>query len=311
MNGRWVVTGGVGFIGYHVCDALCARGDEVIILDTFGGNESAERNLRDLSRAHGSIPTVKASIVDRDAIAPAFGGADGVIHLAATPVVRDDTKTHMRVNVEGTANVIESALAAGIRRVVIASSSSVYGDATPLPAREDEPAVEPVSPYAASKRAAELVASALASTHPQLCAVSVRPFSVYGPRLRSDLAIAKFVQAAIHGHPVTLHGDGMQQRDFTHVSDVVRGILAAADRAQPGFRIYNLGAGSPVSMNDLVYLVGQVVGREPAVTRVPEPPGNARATYADISRAKIDLDWRPRVKLSDGLATVRDWLLSS
>jgi UDP-glucuronate 4-epimerase len=306
---RVVVTGGVGFIGFHTCRALLDRGDDVVIVDHFGQGltplEWKERNLRDL----GNVALVKASITDRDAIDSAFANADAVIHLAGVAGVRasvEDPAKYARVNVEGTTNVLEAARKHGVGRVVMASSSSVYGNDTPLPASEDAPAIAPASPYAASKRAAELVASSLAKDG--FTVTALRFFTVYGPRGRPDMAVLRFVEAGVLGKTITLHGDGHTIRDFTHVGDTVRGIFAALERAPAGFRVYNLGPGKPVSLTELLKLVEEIVGRPLVIDRVPEPPGNAEATHADSSRAKRELGWEARISLREGLATVRDWI---
>lgn len=311
----WLVTGGVGFIGSHVVEALRSRGDDVVIVDDFsdGATPAAdkERHLREIEAAHGPVRVVRACITDRQAIAPFFEGATGVVHLAALAGVRpsvDAPARYARVNVEGTATVLEAARAAGIRRVVVVSSSSVYGSSTPLPAREDAPASEPESPYAASKRACELVASSLARCHPELALVGLRLFTVYGPRQRPEMAIARFMRAILRGDPITVFGDGSMRRDFTHVADVVRAVLGAADRASPGWRVYNVGGGAPVTLRELVVHIGEVCGRTPAVRHVERPQADTPATHADISRARAELGWAPEIALRDGLAGMREWI---
>lgn len=258
---RVFVTGGTGFIGSHATGALRARGDDVI-----------------LSNARITEP------LD-------VSGADAVLHLAALSNVRasvyDPVET-VRVNVEGTANVLAAAKRAGARVVMASSSAAAHPSA---------------SPYAASKRAAELVASSMTM---DVCAV--RFFTVYGPRMRSDLAIARFVSAALSGSPITVHGDGSIARDFTHVDDTVRGILAALDRAPRGYSMYELGAGKPVSLDDLIALVFDVVGRVSRVEHLPEPPGNVERSCADPSSALRDLGWSATISLRDGLSSVRDWI---
>ena len=311
---RWVVTGGVGFIGSHVVEALRARGDVVVVVDDFseGATPRAdkERHLAELERG-GPLEVVRACVTDRAAMDAAVAGAGGLVHLAALAGVRPsvlDPARYQRVNVEGTATVLEAARAAGVTRAIVASSSSVYGGATPLPAREDAPAVDPESPYAASKRAMELVCGALARCHPELSVTSLRFFTVYGRRQRPEMAIARFMRAALAGAPLTVYGDGAMRRDFTHVSDVVRGVLAAAERARPGHRVYNLGAGAPVTLAELVGAIGEVVGRAPVVAHEPKPEADTMATFADVTRARAELGWAPRVSLREGLEDVRRWL---
>lgn len=312
---RWVVTGGVGFIGSHVVEAFRARGDDVVIVDDFsdGATPAAdkERHLREIEATHGPVQVVRACVTDRCAIARCFDGATGVVHLAALAGVRpsvDDPARYAHVNVEGTATILQAARAAGAQRVVVVSSSSVYGSSTPLPAREDAPATEPESPYAASKRACELVASSIARCHPELCLVGLRLFTVYGPRQRPEMAIARFMRATLRGSPITVFGDGSMRRDFTHVADVVRGVLSAADHAGPGWRVYNVGGGAPITLSELVLRIGEVCGRVPVVQHQQRPLADTDATHADISRARAELGWSPRIALRDGLASVREWI---
>jgi UDP-glucuronate 4-epimerase len=312
---RILVTGGVGFIGYHLVRALVERGDDVVIADDFSDAPypavDKRRNERDLVAASARVRVVTACITDRAAMTPLVGGADAVLHLAGLAGVRPsfaDPVRYARVNVEGTALLLEIAAARGIGRFVFASSSSVYGNATPLPAREDAPAVVPESPYAATKRSAELVASALCRRSPALCCVALRFFTVYGPRQRPEMAITRFARAMMAGRPVTLFGDGSMRRDFTHVDDIVRGVLAALARTAHGFRVYNLGSGAPVDLQTLLRALSRASGVEPLVERAPVPLGDVDATFADLGRARAELGWEPQISLPDGLTTVIDWV---
>jgi UDP-glucuronate 4-epimerase len=195
-----------------------------------------------------------------------------------------------------------------VRSFVFASSSSVYGNSTPLPAREEACAIEPESPYAASKRGAELAARAICLREPRLACTALRFFTVYGPRQRPEMAMTRFARALMASKPITVFGDGTMQRDFTHVEDIVAGILAAAANVTPGWRIYNLGSGAPIDLGALVALLAGLSGRSPEVLRASVPLGDVQATFADISRAKVELGWAPRVALRDGLQTVLDWV---
>jgi UDP-glucuronate 4-epimerase len=313
---RWAITGGVGFIGYHTSRALLARGDHVVVLDDFSDapypREEKERNARDLEAEHaGRVRVLRGSVVDEAAVAACVDGAEHVLHLAGLAGVRpsiDDPAAYCRVNVEGTATVLRRAVLAGAQRFLFASSSSVYGNSTPLPASEDAPSVEPESPYGASKRSAELVAAAMLRAARPLPCVALRFFTVYGPRQRPEMAIAHFMRSILEGRPITVFGDGSMRRDFTHVDDIVRGILAAAEHAPPGFRAYNLGSGAPVTLTELVRALADAAGREPEVVHAPVPAGDVEATFADVTRAREELQWTPRVRLPEGLRTVRDWL---
>jgi UDP-glucuronate 4-epimerase len=311
---RVVVTGGVGFIGYHVTRALAMRGDSVVIVDDFSDapypRAHKRRNGFDLAQLPG-VRTVEACVTDRQALAPIVANASVVVHLAGLAGVRPsfaDPARYLRVNVEGTALVQQLAIEAGAARFVFASSSSVYGNSTPLPAREDAPATDPQSPYAASKRAAELAAVALSLQAPSMPCAALRFFTVYGPRQRPEMAITLFTRAVIEGRPIVMFGDGSMRRDFTHVDDIVRGVLAAIDHAPAGFRAYNLGSGTPVRLDALVELIGRTAGVRPELRHEAVPLGDVDATFADIQRARHELNWQPRVPLEPGLRTVVDWV---
>jgi UDP-glucuronate 4-epimerase len=305
----------VGFIGYHVSRALLARGDEVTVVDDFSPAPYPEafkrRNARDLSEEFPRVRIVTASVTDEAALAPALEAADGVIHLAGLAGVRPsirDPAHYAHVNVTGTSRVLELARARGIRRVAIASSSSVYGNDTPLPATEDAPALSHESPYGASKRCAELLAESIARHDPDLGVTALRFFTVYGPRQRPEMAIPLFTRAMLAGEPITVFGDGSMRRDFTHVDDIVRGVLLAADRGRSGFRAYNLGSSAPVRLSALVDALAAATGVTPVVRHAPVPAGDVIATYADTSRAAKELGYAPRVSLAEGLASVVRWV---
>jgi UDP-glucuronate 4-epimerase len=312
---RVLVTGGVGFIGYHLSRAILARGDEVVIVDDFSDAPypAAEkrRNEADLLAEFPHVVIARACVTDRAAVAPLVDGANLIVHLAGLAGVRPsfaDPARYARVNVEGTAVLHELARERGVQHFLFASSSSVYGNATPLPAREEAAAMVPESPYAASKRGAELLASALCRRTPSMRCAALRFFTVYGPRQRPEMAITLFARALLAGRPVPMFGDGSMRRDFTHVDDIVRGILAAADRTPIGYREYNLGSSAPVELGALVRALGEAAGIEPAVVRYPIPLGDVDATFADISRARNELGWDPRISLGEGLPTVLRWV---
>ncbi len=310
-----VVTGGVGFIGYHVTRALSTRGDQVVVTDDFSDapypRAYKRRNAADLLAEFPGVKVVEACVTDRKAMAPIVAGAAVVVHLAGLAGVRPsfaDPARYARVNVEGTVVMQELALEVGAARFVFASSSSVYGNDTPLPAREDAPATDPQSPYAASKRGAELAAISLSRKAPSVPCSGLRFFTVYGPRQRPEMAITLFTRAALEGRPIVMFGDGSMRRDFTHVDDIVRGVLATVDHAPAGFRAYNLGSGAPVRLDVLVDKIARTAGVRPVLRRDSVPLGDVDATFADIGRARAELRWEPRVSLDDGLRTVVDWI---
>jgi UDP-glucuronate 4-epimerase len=313
---RFLVTGGVGFIGYHVTRALLARGDDVVVADDFSDRpyprEEKLRNEADLRAEFPRVRVVRACVTDRAAMAPLVGDAEAVLHLAGLAGVRPsfgDPVRYARVNVEGTAVVQELARQQGLERFLFASSSSVYGNATPLPAAEDAPAVVPESPYAASKRGAELVASSICRNAPAMRCTALRFFTVYGPRQRPEMAITRFMRAAIAAQPITIFGDGTMRRDFTHIDDIVRGVVAALDaKRAAGFRAYNLGSGAPIDLRSLVEAIAATVGTRQRIETAPVPLGDVDATFADVSRARRELGWAPRMTLREGLATVLAWV---
>ena len=310
-----VVTGGVGFIGYHVTRELLARGEDVTVLDDFSDapypRSEKRRNEADLRAEFPRAKIVEGCVTERATVASLLDGAGGILHLAGLAGVRPsfaEPARYARVNVEGTATVLDLARERGITRVAFASSSSVYGNSTPLPAREDAPAIIPESPYAASKRSAELVGSAMCLRATDMHCAALRFFTVYGPRQRPEMAITLFTRAALAGRAITMFGDGSMRRDFTHVDDIVRGVLSAFDRAPVGFRAYNLGSGAPVDLHALVDGIARATGKRLTVTHGPMQLGDVDATFADIARAREELGWQPRIPLADGLRTVVDWV---
>lgn len=312
---RWLVTGGVGFIGSHLCRTLLSRGDAVRVLDDFSDAPYPaalkRQNAETLRLEFPAFEVVEGCVTDRALAEAVVRETDAVIHLAGLAGVRpsfSDPARYVRVNVEGTATLFDAAQRSGHTLFVLASSSSVYGNATPLPAVEEAAAVVPESPYAASKRGAELVVSAMLRKTPSLRCAALRFFTVYGPRQRPEMAITTFMRAILAGKPITVFGDGSMRRDFTHVDDIVRGILAATERSPEGFRAYNLGSGAPVMLRDLVALMGRAAKCAVDVRHDAVPLGDVDATFADIARARGELGWAPRIALSDGLATVVAWL---
>lgn len=316
-NERIVVTGSAGFIGSHTVAALLERGAGVLGVDNFDpfyDRKAKERNEAHnrgaAQRAGGRYQFVEADIAEPDAfgIAVEFFRPTGVIHLAAKAGVRpsiEDPAGYARANVVGTSEVLGAAHRLGCSRVVLASSSSVYGDSSPVPFSEDGPSVEPISPYAATKRAGEL----LARTHHHLTGQPVsclRFFTVFGPRQRPDLAIAKFMRRIAEGEPITMFGDGSTSRDYTFIDDIVSGILAAWEKTPAhGFRVWNLGSDRPTRLDELIEQIGRVVGREPVIERGERQAGDVERTWADLSRAGAELGYRPVTGLLAGLE--RQW----
>ncbi len=309
---RAVVTGAAGFIGSTLTDSLLADGYDVLGIDAFVDyypRAVKERNLA-AARENPRFQLVDGFLQDID-LASLLTGADLVFHLAAQAGVRAswgrEFALYTNLNVLGTQQLLEAAVAAGVPRLVYASSSSVYGDAPTLPLRE-EAACHPLSPYGVTKLAAEHLCH-LYGHNLGLPVVSLRYFTVYGPRQRPDMAFHKFLKAARDGTPVQLYGDGLQTRDFTFVSDIVAATRAAADRGRPG-SVYNVGGGERIAMNEVLRLVETVSGCTLKIDRHEAQRGDMRDTFADTLAAQRDLGFRSTVSLRDGLTREWDWIRS-
>jgi UDP-glucuronate 4-epimerase len=314
---RILLTGAAGFIASHLARSLLARGDAVTGVDNFDPfySESEKRgNLRHVLR-HPAFRLVEADCADADGLNRALGAGtfDVCLHLAARAGVRasfTDPVGFARANVQGTEAVLEAAQRRGAKRFVLASSSSVYGDARRVPLREDDPAVEPVSPYAATKRSAELLCQKHHERYGGAVTV-LRYFTVYGPRQRPDMAIRRFATQMLAGQPVPLFGDGSTERDYTWIGDIVRGTLAAIDRTadHPGeFAIINLGGDRTTSLASLIELIAQALGVQPIIDRLPAEPGDVVRTWADLTRARLLLGYRPATPLCEGIPRFLRWL---
>jgi UDP-glucose 4-epimerase len=302
-----LVTGGAGFIGSHVVDALIARNDEVVVVDDLdtGFRENVDARAR----------LVVGSVADEELVRDAVQGCEVVFHQAAHKAVLRSVERPLitdTINTHGTLTVLKASLDAGVRRVVHASSSSVYGGATTLPTTEDEP-TNPRSPYAVSKLAAEHYCRIFRELY-GLETVALRYFNVYGPRQRPDATYAAviplFVDALLNGRDPIVHGDGLQSRDFTYITDVVAANLAAAaapsDRCAG--RVYNIAGGEASTLLDVLRILGDVLGVGPNPQFVEPRPGDVRHSRADASAAARDLGFRTRVGLDDGLRLTVDWL---
>jgi nucleoside-diphosphate-sugar epimerase len=305
-----LVTGAAGFIGSHIAEALVAQGAQVVGVDCFTDyypREIKERNLATLRSAtnfrfiEGALQALDVNgLLDR---------VTHVFHLAAQAGVRKswgtDFETYIAHNIDATQRLLEASKSRSLQRFVYASSSSVYGDAAPIPMREDA-YLQPLSPYGVTNLAAEHLCHLYFANY-QVPTVSLRFFTVYGPRQRPDMAFHRFIRAGLAGQPITLYGDGEQTRDFTFVRDIVAANLAAGDRGTPG-AVYNIGGGSRVSVNHVLDIIGRLVGRPLDIRREETQKGDMRDTCADTSRAKADLGFAPEWTLESGLAAECDWL---
>lgn len=313
---RILITGGAGFIGYHVARRLLGLGHEIALVDNF--NEFYDpalkrRNVEDL-RAEGTAALFEADILDAAALSGAFERTqpEAVIHLAAWAGVRPSIQKpalYAQVNVTGTVNVLELARRAGVQRFLFGSSSSVYGGSTRIPFREDDPVDRPISPYAATKRAGELLCHTYARNF-SMDITCLRFFTVYGPRQRPEMAIRKFARLILDGDEVPVFGDGRSRRDYTYVDDIVDGVVAAL-RPLPGYEILNLGESRTVTLLELIALLEKALGRKAHLRFLPEEPGDMAVTYADISRARQLLDYQPRIAIEEGIGRFVDWFLQA
>jgi UDP-glucuronate 4-epimerase len=310
---RVLVTGAAGFIGSHVSEALLAQGDQVVGVDNFDPfypRSVKERNL-EMLRGTAGFSFLEADIARQPL---PLDGVSVVLHLAARPGVRpslEDPASYSETNITGTVRVFEAARRAGIRRVVFGSSSSVYGNATPAPFAEDAAAAWPISPYAASKRAGELMAHAFAHLYGMQIAC-LRFFTVYGPRQRPDLAIHRFTDLIARGQAVRMHGDGSSERDYTYITDCVDGVLAAVEwtarsRSAGVAEAINIGGGARVRLDRLIELIARTLEREVKIERHPDQPGDVRLTDADLHRAGRELGFRPKVGIEEGIRQFVRW----
>jgi UDP-glucuronate 4-epimerase len=310
--GTTLVTGGAGFIGSHLTDRLLARGDAVVCLDDFNDyyDPAFKRQNVEPFRANPRWRLVEGDIRDASLVEEVYRsyGITSTVHLAARAGVRPSIRyprLYEEVNGIGTLNLLEAARRSEARTFVFGSSSSVYGTNSKVPFSEDDPIACPVSPYAATKRANEL----MAYTYHHLYGLSVsclRFFTVYGPRQRPEMAIYHFTEKLARGEAVPRYGDGSSARDYTYIDDIVAGIVAALDAAPP-FEIVNLGGSRTTTLQRLIELIAGAVGVEPKVTEMPPQPGDVPITFADVRRAKRLWGWQPRVPIEEGIRRFVDW----
>jgi len=310
---NFLVTGGAGFIGSHVCERLLRDGHRVWAFDDlndFYDPQVKHRNLREIQALAKPFEFVHGDLCDAGALAELFSSVrfDQVIHLAARAGVRPSLEhpaLYQRVNVEGTVNVLETARRTGVKKITIASSSSVYGVNAKVPFSESDPIFSAVSPYAASKLACEALGHTWHHVY-KLDVAMLRFFTVYGPRQRPDLAIHKFTRLIDAGQPIPVFGDGSTARDHTHIDDILEGILACTQR-EFGFEIFNLGESRTVKLNELIALIETALGKTAVLDRQPLQPGDVPLTFADISKARARLGYHPRVKVEAGIPLFVAW----
>jgi len=311
-----LLTGCAGFIGSHLAHRLLALGHEVTGLDCFDETlYPAALHREQLAPLLGQpqFSFVEGDILSFGLLTELCKEASVVLHMAALAGVRpslSQASRYMRCNVEGTQNVLSACQQQRVQRIVFASSSSVYGGHAEVPFREDDPATRPASPYAASKRAGEL----LCSTHCDLYGGSIaalRFFTVYGPHQRPEMAISHFAGRILRDEPLVLHGSGDSARDYTYIDDLIDGIVAAlawTDGPAHGYRSFNLGGERPLKLRELVQLLEHTLGRAARIEHRPDQPGDVPITYASLGRSRRELGYSPKVDIAQGIHRYCDWL---
>lgn len=311
-----LVTGGAGFIGSNLVDRLLADGHRVTVIDNF--NDFYDPAIKRANVAahceHDSYRLVEADIRDRQAVDQLFrdGQFDQVVHLAAMAGVRPSIANpvlYQEVNLIGTMNLLEACRETNVKKLLFASSSSVYGNNEKVPFSETDPVDNPISPYASTKKSGELMAYTYHHLYdiPTAC---LRFFTVYGPRQRPEMAIHLFTDRIYRGEPIKMFGDGQSQRDYTFISDIVDGILRVRE-ADFDYEIFNLGRSDTVALADLIAGIEKTLGKKANIERLPLQPGDVNRTFADISKARKLLDYEPKVSIADGLQQFADWYLNS
>ena len=307
---RALVTGGAGFIGSHLSERLLSQGARVRAIDAFTDfypRPLKERNLQNL-RGRDGYEFIEGDLRQLD-LPKLLDGITHVFHLAAQAGVRRswgaDFQVYTGLNIDSTQRLLEACVGKPIERLVYASSSSVYGDEVEIPMRETA-VLQPVSPYGVTKLSAEQLCY-LYHFNYQVPTVSLRYFTVYGPRQRPDMGFNRFFSAILAGKPLVQFGDGLQTRDFTFVADAVKATADAAVRGVPG-RVYNIGGGARVSLKEVFDLIARVSGRKITIDHQPPQKGDMRDTYADTTRARTDLGFAPSVTLEEGLRAMWQWM---
>jgi UDP-glucuronate 4-epimerase len=313
-----LVTGGAGFIGSHLVARLLSEGAwRVVVVDDFNDFYDPALKRRNVApyEGRGDFRLHEADIRDRAALETIFAGEefDCVVHLAARAGVRpslSEPVLYAETNINGTLNLLEAARARGVRQFVFGSSSSVYGENEKVPFAEEDPVARPISPYAATKAAGELLCHTYSYLF-GLRTVCLRFFTVYGARQRPDLAIHKFARLISAGKPIPVFGDGTTRRDYTFVDDIIAGVRAAMDYEASDYEVFNLGESRTVELRELIALLEKELGRKASIDRQPAQPGDVPQTFADISKARRLLGYDPRTPIEEGIRRFVGWFKES
>ena len=313
-----LVTGGAGFIGSHLVDHLLATNDwQVTVVDDFN-NFYDPRIKRQNIQAHLANPRYRlaeADIRDRPALESVFAEQDFdcIVHLAARAGVRPSLSQpglYAETNINGTLNLLELARLRNIKQFVFGSSSSVYGINAKVPFSEDDPVRQPISPYAATKTAGELLCHTYSHLYGLRC-ICLRFFTVYGPRQRPDLAIHKFASLLTSGQPIPVFGDGTTRRDYTYIDDIIAGVLAAVDFKASDYEVINLGESRTVELRELISLLERGLDANAVIERLPPQPGDVPQTFADITKARRILGYDPKTQIEEGIRRFTEWFRES
>ncbi len=306
------VTGGAGFIGSHLIERLLDEGHQITCLDNFNDYYDPAIKRKNIEKAtrNPHYQLIEANILDEKRLDDIFdqNKFDTVVHLAARAGVRpsvENPQLYQEVNIRGTMNLLELAKEKGIEKFVMASSSSVYGNNKKVPFSEADPVDNPISPYAATKKACELIGYTYSALY-NISVTCLRFFTVYGPRQRPDMAIHKFTNLIAHDREIPVFGDGTAQRDFTYYTDIIDGLVASIERCN-GYNVYNLGESRVVQLMELVALIEKNLGKKAKINWLPAQPGDVKITYADISKAKNELDYNPQVAIEYGVSQFVKW----
>jgi UDP-glucuronate 4-epimerase len=311
---NFLVTGGAGFIGSHVCERLLQEGHSVWALDDlnpFYSPDIKKSNLEEIRSFGKPFEFVHGDLTEPRVVEDLFQAAKfhQVIHLAARAGVRpslEEPALYQRVNVEGTALLLEAARRHGVKKMTIASSSSVYGVNSKVPFSESDPIFHPISPYAASKLACEALGHVYHHVY-GMDIVMLRFFTVYGPRQRPDLAIHKFARLILKGLPIPVFGDGSTARDYTFIEDILQGVIACTKK-EFGYEVFNLGESRTVTLSQLIETLERTLGKRAAIDRKPTQPGDVPLTCANVNKAREQLGYKPQVALEEGIPKFVDWL---
>ncbi len=309
-----LVTGGAGFIGSHLVDGLLSeRAWRVTVVDDFNDFYAPQMKRANVSShvADAAYKLVEADIRDRAALDKIFSETkfDCIVHLAARAGVRpslSEPQLYAETNINGTVNLLELARGAGVRQFVFGSSSSVYGINAKVPFSEEDEIRQPISPYAATKAAGELICHTYSHLYGIRC-VCLRFFTVYGARQRPDLAIHKFARLIDEGQAIPVFGDGTTRRDYTYIEDIIQGVRAAIDYASSDYEVFNLGESRTVELRELIELLEKELGRKAVIDRQPMQPGDVPQTFADITKARRLLNYNPQTQIEDGIRRFVEW----